>query len=415
MIYKKQLVSDSRARAVSFGTGNPKKFITVHQTGNPSRGANAQTHANLQSRGFSASWHWQVDDKEAIQSFDHTWRLFHAGDGRGKGNMESIGIESCINSDGDYVQAVKNTAKLVAKIMKDEGIPISRVVQHNYWSGKNCPAQIRAGQAGINWNKFIQMVKENLGKPSDKPAPKPTQSSPTYYDYPPATYEVLRAINSYEKPDGKAKGKVAKGTKVTAIKEIRSNVNGVWLQLSDKSYIQAQSWTTVNVKKVADVPKPNYFKPYLVRVRIANLNIRAGAGTNHQSYGFIKPGVYTIVEEKAGAGASKWGKLKSGAGWISLDYTEKDPSSPSTPEKLTPAKHKSRSGTWKFTSNTNIRSGPSTSSSIISSYSVGQTVNILDTLEKNGYIWGQYIGATSGQKRYVALGTTSGTRYGKWV
>jgi len=86
-------------------------------------GANAQTHANLQSRGFSASWHWQVDDKEAIQSFDHTWRLFHAGDGRGKGNMESIGIESCINSDGDYVQAVKNTAKLVAKIMKDEGIP----------------------------------------------------------------------------------------------------------------------------------------------------------------------------------------------------------------------------------------------------------------------------------------------------
>lgn len=39
--------------------------------------------------------------------------------------------------------------------------------------------------------------------------------------------------------------------------------------------------------------------------------------------GFIKPGVYTIVEESTGAGASKWGKLKSGAGWVSLDYCTK--------------------------------------------------------------------------------------------
>ena len=320
------------------------------------------------------------------------------------------GVKTRKWNNGDYYGVLRSNLAKVGFLI-EYGFHTNRQDAEIYVSKRQELAEITASRIASHYG---------LKKTSApvQPAPKPTkpaQSSPTYYDYPPATYEVLRAINSYEKPDGKAKGKVAKGTKVTAIKEIRSNVNGVWLQLSDKSYIQAQSWTTVNVKKVADVPKPNYFKPYLVRVRIANLNIRAGAGTNHQSYGFIKPGVYTIVEEKAGAGASKWGKLKSGAGWISLDYTEKDPSSPSTPEKLTPAKHKSRSGTWKFTSNTNIRSGPSTSSSIISSYSVGQTVNILDTLEKNGYIWGQYIGATSGQKRYVALGTTSGTRYGKWV
>ena len=34
-------------------------------------------------------------------------------------------------------------------------------------------------------------------------------------------------------------------------------------------------------------------------------------------------GIYTIVEEKTGSGATKWGKLKSGAGWISLDYVRK--------------------------------------------------------------------------------------------
>lgn len=62
--------------------------------------------------------------------------------------------------------------------------------------------------------------------------------------------------------------------------------------------------------------------PYLVRVKITNLNIRKGPGTNYGKNGFIAPGVYTIVAESAGAGATKWGKLKSGAGWISLDYAK---------------------------------------------------------------------------------------------
>ena len=50
------------------------------------------------------------------------------------------------------------------------------------------------------------------------------------------------------------------------------------------------------------------------------LNIRKGPGTN----GSIKGGgIYTIVAESDGTGATKWGKLKSGAGWISLDYASK--------------------------------------------------------------------------------------------
>ena len=45
-------------------------------------------------------------------------------------------------------------------------------------------------------------------------------------------------------------------------------------------------------------------------------------GTNYGRNGFIKAGVYTIVEESTGTGATKWGKMKSGAGWISLDYAK---------------------------------------------------------------------------------------------
>lgn len=63
--------------------------------------------------------------------------------------------------------------------------------------------------------------------------------------------------------------------------------------------------------------------PYHVRVKITNLNIRKGPGTNYGATGYIHPGIYTIVAESTGKGAAKWGKLKSGAGWISLDYATK--------------------------------------------------------------------------------------------
>lgn len=66
------------------------------------------------------------------------------------------------------------------------------------------------------------------------------------------------------------------------------------------------------------------FTPYKVKVTASVLNIRKGAGTNYGTNGAIRDkGVYTIVAESTGKGASKWGKLKSGAGWISLDYTKR--------------------------------------------------------------------------------------------
>lgn len=69
-------------------------------------------------------------------------------------------------------------------------------------------------------------------------------------------------------------------------------------------------------------PKPT--ESYLVKVTANVLNIRAGAGTNYKVVGQIKDkGTYTIVEEANGKGAKKWGRLKSGAGWISLDYAKK--------------------------------------------------------------------------------------------
>ena len=78
------------------------------------------------------------------------------------------------------------------------------------------------------------------------------------------------------------------------------------------------------VYPVQETKKEETFKPYKVKVTADVLNIRKGAGTNYGTNGAIRDrGVYTIVAESTGKGAKMWGKLKSGAGWISLDYTKK--------------------------------------------------------------------------------------------
>lgn len=65
--------------------------------------------------------------------------------------------------------------------------------------------------------------------------------------------------------------------------------------------------------------------PFTVKVSISDLNIRKGPGTDYAKTGkFTGKGVFTIVEVQSGQGASAgWGRLKSGAGWISLDYAAK--------------------------------------------------------------------------------------------
>jgi len=65
---------------------------------------------------------------------------------------------------------------------------------------------------------------------------------------------------------------------------------------------------------------------YTVRITAQALNVRKGPGTDYQPPVRTlvnDKNLYTIVEESTGKGATKWGRLKSGLGWISLDYTIK--------------------------------------------------------------------------------------------
>lgn len=99
-------------------------------------------------------------------------------------------------------------------------------------------------------------------------------------------------------------------------------------------------WYLVNKSKIAQAIIAgiqqgfglNYTKaitPYMVKVDVASipdhvLNIREQPSINSPVTGKITETMsLTIVDEASGTGASKWGKLKSGAGWISLDYVTK--------------------------------------------------------------------------------------------
>jgi N-acetylmuramoyl-L-alanine amidase CwlA len=165
------------------GSGtNVCRFLTIHETANTARGANAQAHANLQSRAGirQASWHYQVDDREAIQSHPNKRVCWHAG--TPAGNANSIGIEICVNADGNFTKTIENAAQLAAQVLREENIPVERMVQHNYWSGKNCPTFLR--QKG--WNAFVARVRELLKDTDSKPAPEapkpPSAAKPSSKD-----------------------------------------------------------------------------------------------------------------------------------------------------------------------------------------------------------------------------------------
>jgi N-acetylmuramoyl-L-alanine amidase len=173
---RRDMVPASLINDVSYGPGSEIEGIVIHETANTSKGANAASHARLQKNGNSrsASWHYQVDEIEAVQSFEDDIQCWHAGSG--SYNRNYIGIEICVNSDGDFRKAVENAAELVKHLMEKHGIPKSKIVTHKTASGwKDCPHYLRSGSKGIDWNGFLKLID---GKSGSVETSKPAASKP---------------------------------------------------------------------------------------------------------------------------------------------------------------------------------------------------------------------------------------------
>ena len=151
------------------------RFVTIHNTGSYGATATARNHANYQyagAGGRQASWHYTVDDAEIWQSFLDSQMCWHAGDGNGPGNAASVGVEICVNRRAEFPKACYNAAWLTAKLLRAHGLDVGDVRQHFDWSGKNCPAELRSGAWGVDWDGFLRMVRGHWeGSAEEPPVP----------------------------------------------------------------------------------------------------------------------------------------------------------------------------------------------------------------------------------------------------
>lgn len=224
----------------------------------------------------------------------------------------AITIEVASDTTHPYAvtdQAYNALVRLVADICKRNGIKkllwkgdkslVGKVSEqnmtvHRWFAQKACPGDYlynRHAQIAVEVNKL-------LGNASDTPAPPPK---------PPAQKTLYRVRKSWSDTKSQLG---AFSVLANAKSLVDKNPGYKVFDESGKVVYEKGGTSTASV-------------PYIVRVTATDLYIRRGAGTNYGTNGFIKPGAYTIVEEQDGQGATKWGKLKSGAGWISLDFVQK--------------------------------------------------------------------------------------------
>jgi len=139
------------------------QYVVIHETGNFDRGADAKAHANLltEGSGGQTSWHYTVDDHEIFHHLPDGEIAWHAGDQRTEngGNTCGIGVELCVNEDGDFEATFENGAKLTASLLHRYGLSIEAVKQHHDFSGKNCPQNIRESD---RWDEFLSLVQSYL-------------------------------------------------------------------------------------------------------------------------------------------------------------------------------------------------------------------------------------------------------------
>lgn len=138
---------------------NPQ-YITIHSTANPySTAQNERDWLANPKNTRQASWHIAVDENEAIEAIPLNEVAWHAGDGRGDGNMKSIAVEIC--ESGNRERTVQNAGELVSKLLKQREWGVDRLRRHYDWSKKNCPRIFEANK-WAGWKQFIEAVENEL-------------------------------------------------------------------------------------------------------------------------------------------------------------------------------------------------------------------------------------------------------------
>ena len=392
-----------------YSTGRGKdKYLVYHYTAGVtskkgSARATASWFANPKAGGTAD---FIVDDEEIVQYNPDPekyscWAVGGSAYGNKGGklhgvatNHNCISIEICStnktgrvtnpNDDNWYFTdaALANAAKLGRYLMEVYGIPASRVIRHYDVTGKLCPGikgwNLENGSDDKKWQTFKAQLSAEAEDNTPAPAPAPAPSGATTVNY---AYKVTVSDLNIRKGPGTnydSAGYTGKGV-FTIVAEkggwgkLKSGAG--WISLNSKYGHKVSSGSTAPAP--APAPSGATTVNYAYKVTVSDLNIRKGPGTNYDSAGYTGKGVFTIVAEKGG-----WGKLKSGAGWISLNskYGHKV-SSGSTAPAAAPSTLK-----WTVTiSDLRIRKGPGTNYDWTGAYTGKGTFTIVE--QKNG--WGR--------------------------
>ena len=290
----KNLVSESKY-SVKCPYSMTPEFIVVHNTANDATAANEVKY--MISNNNQVSFHFAVDDKEIVQGLPLDRNAWACGDGaNGKGNRKGIQIEICYSKSGGarFENAEKNAAKFIAQLLKERGWGVDKVKKHQDFSNKYCPHRT----LDKGWASFVNMIKDYLNE-LNKPVQSTQSSSISVGD----KVKVKTTATHYA--TGQSMASFVKGSTYEV-----TRIDGNKLLLSD---IVSWVWD-YDVDKVGSTTQSNSDNSFLVEIICDELNIRQQADFNSKVVGTVKKGeVFTIVEMSNGLG-----KLKSGAGWISI-------------------------------------------------------------------------------------------------
>ena len=220
-------------------------------------------------------------------------------------------------------KALAATIDLCVDICKRNGIAQlnytgdknGNLTEHNYFAATACPGPYLKSKLPYIAQEVNKRLTGSTGSNSDTAANLPAV---------PFTVNVIVSDLNYRSApsmEGAVRGQTGKG--VFTIVEVsegwgRLKSGAGWIWLGNPSYLKIQG-TVANAAPAA----PATSTPYTVKINpdVTSIWIRKGPGTNYGTNGTIQKGVYTIIEESSGTGSTKgWGRLKSGAGWISLDF-----------------------------------------------------------------------------------------------
>lgn len=174
---------------VGVGIRGPKKYrnLTVHGvcwhwTANMSKGANARAHRKYWERSAEGA-HYAVDDKMIIHSAPDTEVVWHAGPSNNYtsyiknkypagANLRLIGVELCVNSDGNWDDTYKNAVALGAYLCIYHNLsPFKNFERHYDCTKKDCPRMmtpyVTGGEAA--WEKFKNDVQRRVDIMSNEP------------------------------------------------------------------------------------------------------------------------------------------------------------------------------------------------------------------------------------------------------